>query len=170
MNINFKSSRLDVTALDNAKTISASDLVKLLTDKVTQYLPPNWQDITDDEEALNWLNKRLDECSVFTIQTTNQTKSLIGFLFLYGLEKESTEIRIGYILSEKHWGHGYASELVDGLVNSLKRVGHITSIIAGVTKGHISSIKVLTKNGFIFTESINDTEFYEYQFYKCSAK
>ncbi|MEZ5592730.1 MAG: GNAT family N-acetyltransferase [Gammaproteobacteria bacterium] len=100
--------------------------------------------MTDNKQAGEWLEKRLRECAVFAI-FANQSENFIGFLFVYGIKEKNKEIRIGYIISEKYWGHGYASEVVGGLVGLMAQEGDVSSIIAGVAKGHMESIKVLTK-------------------------
>ena len=163
MNMDFKTGRLEVVFLVDVNNLSNREIFDLLTDEVTRYLPPDWQGITDNKKAGEWLEKRLCECSVFTI-FANQSENLIGFLFVYGIKEKNKEIRIGYIISEKYWGHGYASEVVGGLVGLMAQTGNVSSIIAGVAKGHVGSIKVLTKNGFMYTELNNNTEFYRYQF------
>ncbi|SMF15657.1 Protein N-acetyltransferase, RimJ/RimL family [Alteromonadaceae bacterium Bs31] len=162
MNKYFTTKRLEVNFLAKGNKALSEAVVELLTDEVTQYLPPDWQGISEKERAAAWLEARIKESSVFTIKAC-QAESLMGFLFVYGLEVNNSEVRIGYILSEKYWGYGYASELVGGLLAWLKQVGNVTSVIAGVTKGHASSIKVLTKNGFILSTSKANTHFYSHQ-------
>lgn len=83
-------------------------------------------------------------------------------LLIYGYEAGNTNqsIRIGYVISEKYWGNGFASELIEALVSKLLEVGSVLSVVGGVAPSNVASVRVLTKNGFQFLENSNGTDFY----------
>ncbi len=52
------------------------------------------------------------------------------------------------MLSEPHWGQGFASELIAGLVQWCRSKPSVTRIVAGVERANSPSIRVLEKAGF----------------------
>lgn len=159
--------RLLITETDKIANLR-SDVIQIMTPAVTQSLPSGWQNILTLTQAENWLNQQIEECSFFTIQL-NDNNSTVGFLFLYeySITDNRKDIRIGYLLSKKHWGKGFASELIAGFIEWCQSLGTINSITGGVEPDNIGSIKVLEKNGFVkINEPNNNQLFYEFCFSK----
>ena len=124
-------------------------VLKIMTPNVTKALPYGWQNLDTIEKAENWIVERKQDSNFYAVVQT-KTNEIIGFLFLYiGNEtKESSELRLGYLLTETIWGYGIGSELIKGLVEWSKNTEIVNSISGGVEKGNMGSIKVLEKNGF----------------------
>ncbi len=143
-------------------------VIEILTPNVTKSLPDGWQNISTIEHAQKWIDARNDESHFATIQLVS-TNEIVGFIFLYesGTENKYFDLRFGYLLSEKIWGKGLGTELLEGLINWCQAEGDIKSISGGVETENIGSIKVLEKTGFSPSALDNPTEglvFYEYRF------
>jgi RimJ/RimL family protein N-acetyltransferase len=103
----------------------------------------------------------LSESRLFIVKRTD-TNTIIGFVFLY--VGNDDDAHIGYLLGESYWSKGYATELLKGLINSIKYENKIKRLIAGVAINNIVSSKLLIKLGFVNSSSENnETVFYEYQ-------
>jgi len=170
----FNTQRLAVNSWTNqlkgldSEKIFAEKIIEILTPNVTKALPDGWQNISSVVAAQAWIKDRDKESHFVTIQllSTNET---IGFIFLYEPDSEPNyhELRFGYLLSEKTWGKGLGTELIEGLINWCKSEGNIKSISGGVETDNIGSIKVLEKAGFYVSTLDNTPEgviFYAYQF------
>ncbi len=85
----------------------------------------------------------------------------IGLLLLHESTPDASELRLGYLIGESHWGVGYATELVRGLVE-WARIHSYALIIAGVAADNQPSRRVLEKCGFSSSgESSSSELFYE---------
>ena len=156
----FKTKRLLITSWQlyinspNKRVALANKVINLLSPQVTEALPKGWQAIDIQEKALNWIKERDDESSVFLIELLS-SEEIIGFLFLneiFNIKNKFSELKIGYLFSEKFWGKGFGSELIGGLVEWSKMDGNIKMISGGVEKNNIASFKILKKNGFIVSK------------------
>lgn len=171
---NFNTPRLSVQSwkhqvigLDSKKRF-ARRIIEILTPNVTKSLPDGWQNISNIDDAQEWIENRDDESHFVTIQllSTNET---VGFIFLYEFNSRHKyyNIRFGYLLSEDVWGKGLGTELLEGLIKWCQAEGDIKSLSGGVETDNLGSIKVLEKTGFTASTIDNRTEkvvFYEYQF------
>ena len=163
MKISFSSQRLVVSLIKGGALIDPAAITEILSQKATAHLPDSWQNISDEQLANAWLKERLTEGQVYGI-TLKDSQSLIGFLFLYGMSFDDKEIRIGYVLSESHWGKGLATELINGLIVESKKQDNIATLVGGVSRNNMASAKALTKNGFTLVSVEQDTEYYQYRF------
>jgi len=159
----FETERLLIKPIIDESAVDLNDVRAVFTKNVTRHLPGDWQNITSDEGLLGWIRGRIEECSLFALEY-RQTGMLAGFLILYGVSEGGPEIRIGYLLSEKFWGQGIVSELIEGLVIKAEELGSIHVLTGGVIKENIASVKVLTKNGFTYSHSENGSDIYQYNF------
>jgi len=163
----IESKRLSVESVRYHEKYFDEIIVDILTDKATEYLPSGWQGLTTASQAKQWMVERLDEGGIYSLSFKGkESDACIGFLFIYGLNESSSssEVRIGYIISEKYWGQGLASELIALVIKTLKSDITVSVLLGGVASENIASIKVLTKNGFVYRESENGTDFYAYEF------
>ncbi len=179
MNLSFETKRLLVRPLSNSETIPAEQIISILSDDVTRYLPPTWQGISDVDKAMSWLDDRIKDENLFLLKSKTD-KDIIGFLFLDGIAvdmdsdlesvlgsdqvNESEELRVGYVLSESVWGQGLASELIQSLLQKLKKIGSVKPLVGGVVKENGASAQVLLKNAFSYRNSENGIDFYQYKY------
>jgi RimJ/RimL family protein N-acetyltransferase len=137
----------------------AQEVHRILTPEVTKTLPDGWQNIKTVDQANHWIFDRVNEGVFLTVRLRNK-KKLVGFVFLYESESENNKIdlRIGYLLSQTTWGKGYGTELINGLVTWCKENNTIQSLLGGVEKDNIASVKVLEKNGFSLSKNSHLTD------------
>jgi len=123
----------------------------MLTEPVTRSLPQSWQGDYSLERARAWIEDRDNEGTTLLV-LDRSTGRAIGLIILFETDAParpgSREVRLGYLLSETAWGKGYASELVEGLVDWCRRQANIISVAGGVEKDNPASRRVLEKNGF----------------------
>ncbi len=153
----FHTARLSVEswteALSDAdrRAALAERMVEIMTPEVAQALPPKWQPLASFDEALEWLEARAAEGDCFTVKTKDND-CIVGCLVAYAETAESDpallDLRIGYLFAREAWGHGFASELIAGLVDWCVTAGDIRTLIGGVEEDNVASIRVLEKNGF----------------------
>ena len=138
------------------------DVVRLmLTPLVTAPLPPSWQGHFDRGRAEAWIAERDQESNVLLV-TDRSNHEPVGLVIVF--EEQSADdpslvdLRLGYLLAESAWGHGFATELVGGLVQWCDSHSPVRSIMAGVTLGNDASARMLTKNGFTPTGDASHSE------------
>jgi len=143
-------------------------VINILSSEVTKSLPEGWQCINTSSDAKKWIKDRDEESNFLTVELL-ATNEIIGFVFLYKLDSEESnlDLRFGYLLSKTNWGKGFGTELVKGLVEWCESLGTINSISGGVEMDNIGSIRVLEKTGFSRSTIDNPSEnviFYELKF------
>lgn len=150
-----------------AKTLAFTQrVITILSPEVTKSLPEGWQCLRTIEDTEHWIQERAEESHVLTVQLRS-TQEVIGFIFLY--EEDPVEslydLRLGYLLAKEHWGKGFGSELIQGLIHWCHEFKEIRSLVGGVDPENIGSMKVLEKNGFrpVNVET-TETIFFEYTF------
>jgi RimJ/RimL family protein N-acetyltransferase len=130
----------------------------MLTPEVTKQLPESWQGPYSVERAASWIRDR-DAEGTQLLALSSSTREPVALLLLH--EEESAladrpEVRIGYLVSERQWGRGFASELLFGLIDWARASG-VASIVAGVAPGNGASIRVLEKCGLTRVERRSPT-------------
>lgn len=127
----------------------AEKILEILTIKVTESLPTDWQDINNVKDAINWMHER-ELQSIFLVMQLITNNEVIGFIFLDESYSHNNliDLRLGYLLGESFWGYGYATEVIEGLVGWCEKSKQIRSLKGGIAIDNIASIKVLEKNGF----------------------
>ena len=138
----------------------------LLSDAVTAPLPEAWRGPYSEARSQAWIRDR-DADGITLLAQRRGSEPVIGLLLLHDSvheEEVRRELRVGYLIAESHWGQGFASELLAGLVE-WARMQSYTSIVAGVARQNAPSRRVLEKCGFLPTEDADGPElFYEIHF------
>ncbi len=171
----FKTPRLIVRHLssilpENLHMPMGKRIAEILSPEVTQYLPPDWQQVHTANDGIQWLTARLDESLVAEIRMTSGNR-LIGFILIY-VEAElkgGFDIRFGYLISADSWGRRLGSELIEGLIDWSRKCGRIRSLTGGGEPANVGSIKVMERAGFQIVSpdpaaKPGETIFYEYRF------
>lgn len=124
-------------------------LAALLTPAVTQYLPEPLRLAGGPNEIEAWVSARGDESDVFSVRD-RKTQALLGLLILAPSQDTAGAviIRLGFLLAEKAWGQGYATELVKGLVGWCEKQAITGQLLGGVEPENAASAVVLIKAGF----------------------
>lgn len=91
----------------------------------------------------------------------NELNEIVGRINLFPIkhEKYNRAFELGYRISEKHQGKGYATESVNKLINIAFNEYAIECIQALTSPKNVASQIVLTKNGFSYVTRLkNDVE------------
>ena len=137
-------------------------LTGILTKPVLSHLPEPLA-LTGDEDAIaTWVTERAGESDVFLI-AERSGDTLIGLLLLAPGETgpNGHDRHLGYLLKESAWGQGYATELVEGLIEALQPFGPYR-LMGGVGTENRASAHVLEKTGFRKSDALStaDTDIY----------
>ena len=150
----FQTDRLSVRHFSDITDRPAleRDLQTILTPRVLAPLPPDM--VVRNGNIAAWIGARLAECDPFAVSTDQTT----GVLLL-AQPTDTAEVHVGYLLGEAHWGKGYATELLQGLVQACRPFAPL-SLIGGVGHDNPGSARVLEKAGFKrdASQSSDDTD------------
>ena len=94
----------------------------------------------------------------FCVESDGKAVGNIGVVRFSDVYRKKMEI--GFMISEKHWGKGFATEAVAQLVDYVWKTFDVVKIFAGVYDFNAPSMRVLEKNGFQL-ESINKKGIYK---------
>ena len=163
MTITIVTERLDVQEVAAHPSIKVIEplltaITKTLTPTVVENLPPYFHDIVTIEDAKHWLDKMLDESRLLLVKEQSSNE-IIGFLFISN--SDYSEAHIGYLLSEKHWGKGLATELLSGFIEMAARLKQWKKLVGGVDVTNKASSKLLTRLGFKKASAKDGIVFYE---------
>lgn len=162
---NFETKRLIIkSAVENKIEYSqkmklAEEVLGILTSRVTEFLPDNWQEMNSTNDSYKWIEDRHEESTLLTVRILS-TDELVGLIFLFEPETEEKDhdLMFGYFLSEEIWGKGYGTELIKGLVDWCKNSRRIKSLSGGVATKNIGSTRVLEKCGFVILDQDSSCE------------
>lgn len=161
----FTTERLQVNTVCYEQVISQQPsllprIVELLRPAVVEALPPYFQEINSNEDALRWLSTVCAESQLFTVVLKGQTLPM-GFLFVH--EQSEGIVHIGYLLGEAYWRQGYASELLSGFIDWAKQYTPYRCLVAGLDEDNQASKRLLVKLGFSLQASSEaNTQIYHY--------
>lgn len=116
-----------------------------------------WTSHNDIEKTKEWI---AFECGQITKDdwyrfaiVQKETEDLIGTGFIY-FEEEVNAWEIGYNLSKKYWGYGYATEAMMRIVEFAKEELGLTEIVGRYAKENPASGNVMKKLGFEYEKDI----------------
>ena len=131
------------------QSIPNNDLYKsikmLLTPNVVKSLPEYFQNVSTDKAAQAWLDTINQEGELLLIRSKTEHE-LIGCIFMH--EATADIVHIGYLFAEHHWGKGFAKESLSRLIDTLSASSSSLTLIAGVERNNVASIKLLSILGF----------------------
>lgn len=146
-----------VTAADEPllRVISEA-LPAILTPAVCLHLPPNFSDIGSAAKARALLDEMLPQSQVTAIFANLGDKPdanpLAGLIFMHIAAQEAAsgaaEAHLGYLLAERFWGGGIASECLSAFVAEVSKSAPVNTLVAGAEVGNLASIRLLEKLGF----------------------
>ncbi len=122
----------------------------MLTDAVTRSLPREWHGPYSPARAREWIAERDAEGTTLLAVGRGSGRPL-GLLLLAEADPGDggrREMRLGYLVSQKAWGSGVATELVRSFVGWCRAQRPAASIAAVVDPGNAASARVLQKAGF----------------------
>jgi len=128
----------------------AVEVATILTEATTAGLPSEWHGNFTIDRARRWIRDR-DAESPTLLAIDRGTEAAVGVLILFESSHPKlpgVELRIGYVIAERAWGQGYASELLAGLVEWARADERVRSLLGGVAADNPASAHVLRKRGF----------------------
>lgn len=136
------------------------DLVVLLNnEKVSRFTSDNIPFPYGKEDALNFLDKIKTMPANYINAVTLNGKLMGGA----GIHPQAMNLRfnaeIGYWLGEEFWGKGYATEVVQLLIQVAKDSKQFHKLFARTFVGNTASEKVLQKNGFVLEGTLKEHVF-----------
>lgn len=93
------------------------------------------------------LNEEHNNAGLFSVKL-KESQTFMGIVKFTYLKK--TRVEIGYGSLPPYWGKGYATEMLQCLIQHALNFPEIKQLIGIVSPGNAASIKVLTKQGFSF--------------------
>lgn len=131
----------------------------LMTEPVTQHLPDGWRGPFSPSRARAWVAERDDESPTLLV-VDRAAKEPVGLVVVYESADAvgGLDVRLGYLLIERAWGKGLATELLTGFVDWCRPQPAIHSITAGVAATNEASRRVLERLGFIPLEDTDPDE------------
>ncbi|MBW3698458.1 N-acetyltransferase [Vibrio sp. T187] len=150
MALSFNTTRLDIFEISSdTEQQQLSNLFAcvpgLLTPTVVENLPPYFHGIETQIDVQIWVERMLSESRLYAVKDTEQS-AIIGFIFVF--VEDDGQAHIGYLLGEEFWGKGFASELLQGFIEHIRKSEPWTKLVGGVDRKNIASSKLLLKLGF----------------------
>lgn len=141
-NLTLKSKRLTLRPFAEEDYSAAKEM--FLDPKVfATYMIPDFP----DEEAIRRLFTSFKNASLKPEHFVYAISGDFGFVgFLNYTTKNNDEIEIGYAISSRHWGKGYATEAFKRAIDELFRIGY-RKIKAGHFQENPASRRVMEKAG-----------------------
>lgn len=114
-------------------------------------LPPAWETKTQADTwiqaaALGW--QRHSQWRFVVIES--QSGACIGTCQLFHIDHASARAEIGYVLGRTHWGHGYMSEALGGIVEWAFAQAGLRRIEAEIDPANRPSARLLERAGFVW--------------------
>jgi len=139
----------------------ADDLVSICNNKKV------WNNVRDlmpypynksDAKDFIEMTKTKNPLHNFCIEVDGDVVGNIGVVLFTDVYRK--KIEIGYVMHEKYWGKGYATEAVRQMVDYSWKTFDVVKIFAGIFNFNKASMRVLEKNGFQL-ENINRKSVYK---------
>ena len=118
---------------------------------------PKLQDLETTKKFIIRINSHFEKYG-YTLYATERKDSgeFIGFIGLFTPEFEShftPTTEIGWRLSSKHWGQGFATEGAKAVLDYAFRELKMPEVVSFTTAGNAKSIRVMQKIGLQHNES-----------------
>lgn len=122
-------------------------------EEVKKWFPnESFAHIDEAKEAISFYMDRADSSSLPFVLAVElaETGELIGNTGINETEACPDDIEIGYIISRKHAGKGYATELLKAMTGFVSSAFGLECIFGRVVHGNLASARVLEKSGYSF--------------------
>lgn len=136
-------------SLRSAAYADAKDLERLLEDpEVTRFLPPARRNEPGREFVRRVRQRAREGSGVTFVVRTRGGGQFLGFVAVFGIQRDVGRCEIGYAMSRAEWGRGYATEAVGAVVDWTFASLRLRRIDAQVVGGNAASAAVLRRLGF----------------------
>ncbi|HDR5274644.1 TPA: GNAT family N-acetyltransferase [Bacillus thuringiensis] len=147
--------------LRQMKASDSLSMFKIWSDPdITKFM--NISNFTDESQAkdmIQFLNElaQNNKAIRFTI-IERESNHIIGSCGYNSLDFENSKTEIGYDISKKFWGKGYAPEAISSLLDYAFTHLKLYRVEAKVEPTNVNSIKVLEKLNFTFEGTLRKSE------------
>ena len=121
--------------------------------EVKKWFPnESYADTEETQGAIEFYVSRVDQKQLPYVLAVEcrQTGELIGDTGISLSAGKKDEVEIGYVISNKYSGNGYATELVSAMAKFLRSHFDVKVLYGRVIRGNQASARVLEKSGFTF--------------------
>ena len=118
--------------------------------------PANYFDLEGFKEITRELLREQENHDVYMYLIRDAQGIMVGRINLSVLEKDRKTAELGYRIGENVTNLGYASEAVKLVLEKAFTTYGFNRTIAGTAIGNLASQRVLLKNGFTFSRSIEN--------------
>lgn len=112
---------------------------------ITNLARAPWPYTLDDAHSFIAIKPNMIAPNFMVFRITYSAPELIGSC---GLVQHDEVVELGYWIARSHWGHGYASEAAQAVMNAALSLGH-DMLHAGYFADNPASGNVLRKCGFV---------------------
>jgi RimJ/RimL family protein N-acetyltransferase len=153
----LRTSRLELVAITKTTLESEQADDKKLGGLLCCAIPLNWPPIDWEPHVLDMLLAQFERCPeqvgwhrYVVLNHPAGTRTLIGAIGAFWREASPEEAEVGYSILPPHEGQGLATEAVRALIDYLRQLRSVKSVIAHTFPRLIGSIRVMEKCGFTF--------------------
>lgn len=134
--------------------------------EIMKYIPrPLATTIEDALAHIKLINEKIDEnIDINWAVTEKGNDKCIGLMGFYRTQPENFRTEIGYMITPEHKGKGYVTEAVKTLLDFAFNTLNFHSIEAVIDSRHMTSERVLQKNGFEKEAHFKENFFYNNEF------
>lgn len=132
-----------------------------LDGNVKRWMPnESYEDISVARDAIFFYAERVEEEQLPYVLAVElkTTGELIGDTGVNEVEGKPGEVEIGYVISDRFCGNGYATELVRAMTSFAIEKFDTKVLYGRVMHGNDASVRVLEKNGYSFEKEEFDAE------------
>lgn len=166
----ISTSRLDLIpatiSMLKAELASPSELALLLDATVPDGWPPGEYDQPAISFFLDRVRENADAVGWYSwyavLRSADGQKIVVGAAGFFGPPDENGQVEIGYSVVSGYEGQGYATEMVQALVQVAFASTRVKRMIAHTRQENIGSIRVLEKAGFGFVGAGQEEGVVEY--------
>lgn len=130
-------------------------------EEVKKWIPnESYEDLDEAQKAIDFFMNcvNANELPYVLAVEQKETGELIGDTGINQVEGKENEVEIGYVICKKHSNKGYATELLRAMMDFVVSTFEMHVLYGRVMRGNDASVRVLEKNGYIFTEETFDVE------------
>jgi len=152
--------RLIIRSYKESDLLEAFELMQ--DEELFQFLPMEVMPFEEYKQLFSWLincyeTSHREECFKYSfVITDKETGNHIGWCGVGCLDFNHHDKEVFYLIGKSHWGKGYATEAVQGLINYCFNNLELSKLIAVVKPNNIASKNVLEKLGFNYEYIVSD--------------
>jgi len=126
------------------RELCADDLAALFAIDVVEFLPTGFHGLDTAEQQqdfLGALSQQADVLALFDVSGQG-----VGLVILSHANPNSPERHLGYLLAQRVWGQGLATEVIAALQAQFRETN--VTLCGGVMQGNTASARLLERAGF----------------------